>query len=72
MDRKSVIGIDLGGTKVSGALFDLQGMISPGEFIYLRGLRGKAVGDSRQRLEQQTGLKVITEQNYLPPKKKKD
>lgn len=30
---------------------------------------GKAVGDSRRRLEKQTGLKVVTEQNYLPPKK---
>lgn len=31
---------------------------------------GKAVGDSRRRLEKQTGLKVITTQNYLPPEKK--
>lgn len=31
---------------------------------------GKAVGDSRRRLEKQTGLKVVSSQNYLPPEKK--
>lgn len=44
MNRNHVIGIDLGGTKVAGALFDGEGNILYREQCYLEGKGGEAVG----------------------------
>lgn len=44
MDPSTVIGIDLGGTKAAGALFDRQGRLLRQEQRSLEGRAGKAVG----------------------------
>jgi len=44
MVSNAVIGIDLGGTKVSGALFDWESMVSSREILMLGDRTGKAVG----------------------------
>ena len=43
--KKIGLGIDLGGTKLSGALFDEQGMASPREWRSVSGLAGEEVGE---------------------------
>lgn len=41
---KAGLGIDLGGTKIAGALFDASGMISPKKVLYLEQRTGPQVG----------------------------
>jgi glucokinase len=46
LERKPVgLGIDLGGTKISGALFDGDGMLSEKKIMYLENRKGKQVGE---------------------------
>ena len=39
------LGIDLGGTKIAGALFDSEGMVSPKKVLYLENKTGHEVGE---------------------------
>ena len=39
------LGIDLGGTKIAGALFNSKGMVSPKEVLYLENKTGQEVGE---------------------------
>lgn len=43
--EKVGLGIDLGGTKISGALFSSEGMVSPKKIQYLKNKMGSQVGD---------------------------
>jgi glucokinase len=45
-NRENVgLGIDLGGTKIAGALFSSEGMVSPKKVLYLENKIGQQVGD---------------------------
>jgi glucokinase len=46
ISRENVgLGIDLGGTKIAGALFNSEGMVSPKKVLYLENKSGHEVGD---------------------------
>jgi len=60
-----VLGIDLGGTKIAGGVFDTDTMISPKSILYIEKREGKEVGKQileliRQLLEwtEEKGMKV--------------
>ncbi len=39
------LGIDLGGTKIAGALFNPEGIVSPKKVLYLENKTGQEVGE---------------------------
>jgi predicted NBD/HSP70 family sugar kinase len=52
-DLKNVgLGIDLGGTKIAGALFSSEGMVSPKKILYLENKIGQQVGEQILKLIQ--------------------
>ena len=46
------LGIDLGGTKIAGALFNSKGMVSPKKVLYLENKTGQEVGEQIFKLIQ--------------------
>jgi len=46
------LGIDLGGTKIAGALFNSEGMVSPKKVLYLEDRTGQEVGEQIFKLIQ--------------------
>lgn len=52
-NQKNVgLGIDLGGTKIAGALFNAEGMVSPKKVLYLENKTGQEVGGQILKLIQ--------------------